>query len=82
MPHSPPRHAARREQALTDLEPAESGSRWIGWVAYAAIALVGFGFGVVVGNQRPKTIEVVKATPTESKAEPKQAEPKVETKNE
>ena len=44
---------------MTEYEPANPGGRWIGWAVYASIVLVAFVFGVVAGNMRPKTIEVV-----------------------
>ena len=67
----------RTRQPLDDSwdEPSPSrrdnGGKWIGWTAFAVLALVGFCFGAWAGNFRPKVVEVVKYVPAETKAEPK-----------
>jgi periplasmic protein TonB len=55
---------------------------WIGYTAYAVLALVGFCFGAWAGNQRPKVVEVVKAAPAPAPVEPKPAEKKKTEKKE
>jgi hypothetical protein len=55
----------------------DNDGKWIGWAAYAVLALLAFCFGAWAGNFRPKVIEVVKNVPVEVKPEPK-PEPKKE----
>ncbi len=43
--------------------PDSATTLWVGWAVYGGIAFLGFCFGVWAGNQRPKTIEIVKASP-------------------
>lgn len=62
--------------ATEELAPVETGSRGLGWAIYGLIVLAGFAFGVIVGNQRPKTIEVVKNVPVETKNDPKPSDKK------
>jgi hypothetical protein len=57
MPRSRPHTSA----PLDLPEPATQPGTWVGWVAYVVIALIGFGFGVWVGNQRPAPPETAKA---------------------
>src|SRR4051794_20995144 len=40
-----------------------SSALWIGWAVYGGIAFLGVCFGVWAGNQRPRTVEIVKPTP-------------------
>src|SRR5947209_8350850 len=72
----------RRPRSMTEYEPANQGGRWIGWAVYASTVLVAFGFGVVAGTMRPKTIEVVKTVPAETKPEVKPPEKKEPEKKE
>lgn len=82
MPRTSPRNPAPLHHDLPDLEPVEGGGKWIGWTVYVVLALIAFCFGAWAGNQKPKTIEVVKTVPekpAETKPEPKNApEPKKE----
>jgi hypothetical protein len=41
--------------------PPSPTTQCIGWGAYATLALLGFGFGVWAGNQKPKSVEVPRA---------------------
>jgi protein TonB len=81
MPVSSHRSPSHR-LPLDEVEPADTGGRMLGWAIYASIVLVGFVFGVVVGNMRPKTIEIVKTVPVEIKPEAKPAERKEPEKKE
>lgn len=67
MPHPRP-----QPPAPLDLpEPSPQSGAWVGWVAYAVIALIGFGFGVWVGNQRPTApTETAKASPPKDENPP------------
>lgn len=72
MPPHTPTHRPTPRHSLPDDEPMPSGERkWIGWTVYTVLALIGFCFGAWAGNQKPRTIEVVKAAPAETKPEPK-----------
>ena len=58
----------RPEPARAPLSPT---AKWVGWGVYGGIVLMGFVFGVVAGNQRPKVIEVVKVAPAPDKPDAK-----------
>ncbi|MFO0803511.1 MAG: c-type cytochrome domain-containing protein [Gemmataceae bacterium] len=74
-----PRPRPTDESHDEPLPSRDNGGKWVGWTAFAVLALVGFCFGAWAGNQRPKVIEVVKnvpAAPTEvKKPEPEKKDP-------
>ncbi len=71
------------DEPLPSYARRDGGNKWIGWSAYAVLALVGFCFGAWAGNQRPKVIEVVKSAPEETKPpEKKEPEKKEQEKKE
>jgi periplasmic protein TonB len=78
-----PQHRTNNRLApIAETEPEENNGRWIGWSIYAFLALVGFCFGAWAGNQKPKTIEIVKNVPAENKPEPKPPEKREAEKKE
>jgi outer membrane biosynthesis protein TonB len=71
MPPRTPTRAQPRHD-LPDDDPAPPGEgKWIGWTVYTVLALIGFCFGAWAGNQKTRTIEVVKTVPAETRPEPK-----------
>lgn len=69
MARTRPRPPSPR-QPVAETDPPETGGKGIMWAVYAFLAMIAFCFGVWAGNQKPKTVEVVR-TVTEKAPEPK-----------
>jgi hypothetical protein len=50
-------------------EPLSQNGQMIGWFVYGALLIVGFGFGIVTGYERPKPVTVTKVVKEEVKPE-------------
>ncbi|HJZ60200.1 MAG TPA: c-type cytochrome domain-containing protein [Gemmataceae bacterium] len=62
MARTQPRSAGSAPYSRSGGAPEPAGV-WVWWLVYGGIALVGFGFGVWVGTQKPKAVEVVRNNP-------------------
>jgi protein TonB len=63
---------------ISTSQPLSQSGQLIGWGVYGTLLVIGFGFGIVTGYERPKTIAQAKASP--DKDQPSSDIPKPDTK--